>query len=86
MVKCPGKKRRITSGAVTRARKITDNASFRTITLDEEKGIKALVGCRKGHYDEKKCEVGTRVLSYLFAKDKGWNMSEATAWFDKNKK
>lgn len=63
-----------------------DKASFRTITLDEGKGIKAIVGCKKGHYDEKKCTVGTHVLSYLFAKDKGWTMPDATAWFEKNKK
>jgi hypothetical protein len=60
-----------------------DHRSFRTINIDESKGIKAIVACRKGHYDESKCEVGTHVISYLFAKDKGWTISEAQVWFDK---
>ena len=52
-----------------------DMGSIRTITLDESKGIKALVGCPKGHYDTKKCEVGANVLSYLFSDIGGWTMT-----------
>ena len=63
-----------------------DKSTIRTITLDEDKGIKALVGCPKGHYDSKRCEIGTHVLSYLFSKDKGWTMAGAKEWFDKAKK
>jgi hypothetical protein len=63
-----------------------DKDSIRTITLDEGKGIKALVGCPKGNYDSKKCEVGTHILSYLFSKEKGWTMNDAQKWFEKNKK
>jgi hypothetical protein len=63
-----------------------DKDSIRTITIDEGKGIKALVGCPKGSYDSKKCEVGTRVLSYLFSKEKGWTMADAQEWFKKIKK
>ena len=63
-----------------------DKGSIRTITLDEGKGIKALVGCPKGNYDSKKCEVGTHILSYLFSKGKGWTMDDAKAWFAKAKK
>jgi hypothetical protein len=63
-----------------------DKDSIRTITLDEGKGIKALVGCPKGNFDKEKCEVGTQVLSFLFSKDKGWNMNDAQKWFEKNKR
>ncbi len=63
-----------------------DKESFRTIGIDEGKGIKAIVACRKGHYDVKKCDVGTHVVSYLFAKDRGWTISKAQDWFEKNKK
>ena len=63
-----------------------DKGSIRTITIDEGKGIKALIGCPKGNYDSKKCKVGTHVLSYLFSKEKGWTMGDAQAWFTEAKK
>jgi len=63
-----------------------DKTSFRTITLDEEKGIKGIVGCKKGHYEENKCTTSMHIISYLFAKEKGWTMSDAQAWFDNVKK
>ena len=63
-----------------------DKDSIRTISIAEAKGIKAIVACPKGEYDAKKCEVGTHVVSYLFAKDKGWTMAKAKEWFEKNKK
>lgn len=63
-----------------------DKDSMRTIDIDASKGIKAVVGCPKGHFKNGKCEVGMQVQSYLFAKDKEWNMTEAKAWFEKSKK
>ncbi len=61
-----------------------DKDSLRTITIDKAKGIKAIVACPKGSYDETKCEVGTQVISFLFAKADGWTMSKAKDWFDKS--
>jgi hypothetical protein len=55
-------------------------SSFRTIDIDAEKGIKAVIGKYKS--DPKG---STHVQSYLFAKSKGWNMDKAKAWFDKHK-
>lgn len=63
-----------------------DKDSLRTIAIDESKGIKAIVACPRGDYDQSKCMVGTHVVSYLFAKDKGWDMMKAKAWFEKAKK
>jgi len=63
-----------------------DKDSIRTITISEAKGIKAIVGCPKGQYDVKKCDVGTHIVSYLFAKEKGWTVAKSQAWFEKNKK
>jgi hypothetical protein len=63
-----------------------DKDSLRTIAIDEGKGIKAIVGCKKGHYDKSKCEVGTHVVSFLFAKETGWDMTKAKDWFEKSQK
>jgi len=52
--------------------------SFRTITIDAEKGIKAVIGKPKG-------KDSTEVQSYLFAKDKDWTVDKAKAWFEKHK-
>ena len=52
--------------------------SFRTITIDAEKGIKAVIGKPKG-------KDTTEVQSYLFAKDKDWTVDKAKAWFEKHK-
>jgi hypothetical protein len=60
-----------------------DKDSMRTIEIDAAEGIKAVIGCPKGNFKGGKCAVGTRVKSYLFAKDKGWNLSKAKAWFEK---
>ncbi|MEM3628518.1 MAG: hypothetical protein QXE06_04020 [Candidatus Bathyarchaeia archaeon] len=49
--------------------------SFRTITLSEDEGIKAVVGKPKG---SDKMEV----QSYLFDKSKGWTLDKAKAWFE----
>ena len=65
---------------------IYDKDSLRTISIAEAKGIKAIIACPKGEYDEKKCAVGTHVVSYLFAKEKGWTLAKAQEWFEKNKK
>jgi len=52
--------------------------SLRTITLSEEEGIKAVIGKPKG-------KDTTEVQSYLFAKDKGWTLEKAKAWFEQHK-
>ncbi|MEM3617895.1 MAG: hypothetical protein QXK47_02340 [Candidatus Bathyarchaeia archaeon] len=62
-----------------------DKDSLRTIDIDSEKGIKAVVGCPKGHFEGGKCKVGMEVQSFLFAKDKGWTMDKAKDWFEKHK-
>ncbi len=60
--------------------------SMRTIEIDAADGIKAVIGCPKGNFSGGKCTVGTEVQSYLFAKEKGWTMTKAKAWFAKAKK
>jgi hypothetical protein len=55
-----------------------ESDSLRTITISEEEGIKAVVGKLKG-------EDKTTVQSYLFAKDKGWDLEKAKAWFEEHK-
>ncbi len=63
-----------------------DKDSMRTIEIDAAEGIKAVIGCPKGNFKGGKCVVGTEVQSYLFAKEKGWTMTKANAWFEKSKK
>lgn len=63
-----------------------DSDSFRTIVIDEKEGIKAIIGCPKGHFKNGKCNAGTEVESYLFALDKGWSMEKAKDWFEKHEK
>jgi len=52
--------------------------SFRTITISEEEGIKAVIGKPKG-------KDTTEVQSYLFDKSKGWTVDKAKAWFEQHK-
>jgi hypothetical protein len=61
-----------------------DPDSIRTITISEEKGIKALTGCPKGEYENGKCNVGTEIITYLFDRDK-WTEVEAQAWVEEHK-
>lgn len=51
---------------------------FNTITIDADKGIKAIIG-------KPKSQESTEVQSYLFAKDKGWTVEKAKAWFEEHK-
>jgi len=53
--------------------------SMRTIDIDAEKGIKAIIGKRPGSDT-------TEVQSYLFSKDKDWTMEKAKAWFEEHEK
>jgi cation transport regulator len=53
-----------------------DQDSFRTITISEKKGIKAVIGNLKG-------ETKTTIQAYLFQKDK-WSVKEAETWVDKH--
>jgi len=57
-----------------------DNGSFRTIVIDKSKGIKAIVACPKGHFSGGQCNVGVKVQSFLFPKDK-FTKAQAQAWF-----
>jgi len=52
--------------------------SFRTITIDADKGIKADIGKTKG-------KDTTEVQSYLFEKDKDWTLDKAKAWFEEHR-
>jgi hypothetical protein len=53
--------------------------SLRTIVLSEDEGVKAVIGKPK---DKDTMEV----QSYLFAKEKGWTVDKAKAWFEKHHK
>jgi len=48
--------------------------SLRTIWISEKEGIKAVIGKPKG-------ETKTQVVSYLFLKERGWNLEKAKKWF-----
>ena len=63
-----------------------DPDSFRTITIDEKEGIKAIIGCPKGHFRDGQCDAGTEVESYLFSLANGWTMEKAKEWFEKHQK
>jgi hypothetical protein len=51
--------------------------TLKTITLNEEEGIKAVIGKPKG-------KDTMEVVSYLFEKDKGWTLEKAKKWFEKH--
>ncbi len=51
--------------------------SFRTVSIDESAGIKAVMGRLQG-------STSMTAQSYLFDKEK-WSESEATAWVEKHK-
>jgi len=53
-----------------------DEKSFRTIVIDEEAGIKAVIGRKKG-------EKNTIIQSYLFDRKK-WNKKDAMVWVKKH--
>lgn len=61
-----------------------DPQSLRTINI-EKKGVKAIVGCPKGNFEDGKCSVGMKVQSYLFSKEDGWTMETAKSWFESHK-
>jgi len=54
-----------------------EEGTFRTIDIDPEKGIKAIVAKPKG-------KQGMEVQSYLFSKSKGWTLEKAKEWFEKH--
>ncbi len=51
--------------------------TLRTVTLSGEDGIQAVIGKPKG-------KETMEILSYLFAKDKGWTLEKAKEWFSKH--
>lgn len=54
--------------------------SFRTISIDEDRGIQAVIGRLEG-------ETTTTVQAYLFNKEKGdWTVATARAWVDEHEK
>ncbi|MCJ7559172.1 DUF2213 domain-containing protein [Candidatus Bathyarchaeota archaeon] len=58
-----------------------DKDSFRTIDITE--GVKAVVACPKGKYENGKCTVGMESQSFIFSKDK-FTVEQAKAWFEKH--
>ncbi|GEM_PF-1024919 len=54
-----------------------EEGTFRTIDIDPEQGIKAIVAKPKG-------EDTMEVQSYLFSKEKGWTLEKAKDWFKKH--
>jgi len=62
-----------------------DQDSFRTIDIDADAGIQAVIGCPSGQFENGKCKTDTEVQSYLFSKEKGWTMEKAKDWFSKHK-
>lgn len=56
------------------------DTSFRTISISDSKGIKAVIG-------KLKTDPGgsTKVQKYLFAKAKGWTMEKAKSWVKEHK-
>ena len=51
--------------------------TLKTITLNENEGIKAIIGKPKGKH-------AMEILSYMFEKDKGWTIEKAKEWFEKH--
>ena len=62
-----------------------EEGSLRTIVISRPRGIKAIVGCPKGHVHDERCAAGMYVQSYLFAKQNGWTIERAKEWFEANK-
>ncbi len=62
-----------------------DEKSFRTVTIDKSKGIKGIIACPSGHYNDGKCDISMRVKSYLFPKDK-FTKKDAQSWFKSHAK
>jgi hypothetical protein len=60
-----------------RAPKEFQKDSLKTISLNDEEGIKAVLGKPIGKHS-------MEVQSYLFKKDKGWTVEKAKEWFEKH--
>jgi hypothetical protein len=58
-----------------------DKDSFRTIDITG--GVKAVVACPKGKYENGKCTVGMESQSFIFDKSK-FTVEQAKAWFEKH--
>ena len=56
--------------------------TFRTVTLSEDKGIKAIMG---KYRQAAKPKDKMHIQKYLFSLDKGWTKATAKAWVKKNK-
>ena len=56
-----------------------EKGSFRTITIDEDLGVKAVI-CKPVGSDS------TVTQSFLFAKSKGWTLEKAKEWFNKHER
>jgi phage head maturation protease len=57
------------------------DGSFKTITIDAGKGIKAVIGKLKSDP-----QGSTHVQKYIFDKSKGWTLASAQAWVNDHKK
>lgn len=62
-----------------------DPKSMRTIEIDANEGIKAIIGCPKGKFKNGKCQAGTEVQSFLFSKEQKWTLKKAKIWFNDHK-
>jgi len=58
-----------------------DKESFRTIDITD--GVKAVVACPKGKFENGKCTVSMESQSFIFDKEK-FTMEQAKAWFEKH--
>lgn len=54
-----------------------DPESIRTIWISRKRGIKAIIGKRRGETDGE-----MEIISYLFALEKGWTLEKAKKWFE----
>jgi hypothetical protein len=56
-----------------------DPKTVKTVTLNQEEGIKAITGNPKNSQT-------TQVISYIFSKEKGWTIQKAQEWFEEHQK
>jgi len=61
-----------------------DKDSLRTIDIDAERGIRAVVGCPVGEYEGGRCKVGMKQQNVMFDKSKGWTMEKAKEWWEEH--
>jgi len=60
-----------------------DDESFRSSTLPGTRGIRIIVACPVGKWDDvnKRCKVGMQLQAYRFSKEAGWTLAKAKEWY-----